>query len=236
MARDHDDLVSSFLDRLLLQHRVQFGVDFVFNVLDQDRHAVFKAEPNVLHELAGHSSYLQVLFFLGQDPAVGLALRVNHEREATRSGHHDAVLGAEVVLRQSLQVPFRHSRFFDQKRSQVQTQGHRDRAAGQILDEVVFHQHVSELRVESSTIAHKRSRYCDVSNESSLQISEVLRVFSPSGLFVSQSHNQFIRLVSLPLQLVHVLLEYLLLVVFFREISLKFGQNVLRGFELSFSP
>mmetsp|Transcript_36697 Transcript_36697/g.116811 ORF Transcript_36697/g.116811 Transcript_36697/m.116811 type:complete len:527 (-) Transcript_36697:3661-5241(-) len=108
---DHER-ARGILVRLVGQHRLEERVQRVEDVLEQHRLAHPDAHLERLLDLlcrVGRLDRLELRLGLGLlDEAVGLALRVNHERPTLGDRHDDAVFNREGVRRQAVDVPLAH--------------------------------------------------------------------------------------------------------------------------------
>jgi len=79
-----EDSASSFNGDLLLEERVEHGVDFVFNVLNKDRRSFLERELECVSQVGVSESVdvstLLKLLLTVFNPSDGLTLRINHER------------------------------------------------------------------------------------------------------------------------------------------------------------
>ena len=94
-----DDEVLALLDKPLLEHGIQHGVELLLNVLDEhgfaEGEAVVEDVPEVLIVERSHPQLIILLAVL--EPVDTLALRIHQHGVPRRTRHHDAVLDRDVI-------------------------------------------------------------------------------------------------------------------------------------------
>ena len=112
LVAELEHLARALLDDAAREHGLERGVELLLDVLQQVGQAVGDGRLELAQEVLALEvlDLERALLLHLLDPLVRLALRVDHERPAAAARDDDAVLGAEVVRGQPLDVPVAHVR------------------------------------------------------------------------------------------------------------------------------
>ncbi len=159
---------------LFFQYGVEHGVDLLLDTGDDQGHALAHAVLQLVLELRVSDNRLAPNRHIGGfsvlDPVQCLSLRIDHEREATRTRHEDAVLDRKRICRQSLHVPVTDRPDVNHEWDDLDTRSDRHTPQITVTDAFVFDQVSTILLIERPAVADEGARGRTVAHQAALRV------------------------------------------------------------------
>mmetsp|Transcript_175347 Transcript_175347/g.562465 ORF Transcript_175347/g.562465 Transcript_175347/m.562465 type:complete len:721 (+) Transcript_175347:2410-4572(+) len=215
------------------EHRLDCRVKHLLNILDQ--HGMTIADrrlqlPQV--DWVGQLGDIDVLLLAHvANPAVRLALWVDHEWPASATGDHDAVLDGQVVGRQAGNVPLPHLGRVDEHVVNLPI-GVRLQAEGNCLLKPCCGEVLAELGGEGAGVGDEASRQQDVPDDKAEVLFQDRTRRVPADGLVAQTAQQLLGAVQLEDAVLGIGLELIGLGLCTLQLCLKRGDIVEDDFQL----
>eukprot|EP00968_Pinguiococcus_pyrenoidosus_P001316 scaffold58_cov256-Pinguiococcus_pyrenoidosus.AAC.11 len=218
---------------VLLEHRVQHGVQLLVDVLEEEGIPELDGQLQVLHEVGlVQRLHREVLVGKGVlDPAHRLLLRVDAQREARRLHGEDAVLDAVVVRGEPLGRPALDGGIVHQHRVEEQVLRQRQAALFHGRPEILVQQLRPELAGEGARVGEEGRRQQTVPDQLLLLQAQAFHVGGPPGALSGEAGDQLRRRGQALFHERRLLLELRQLLVGRLVLLSQLGQVLLQGRE-----